>query len=158
MTGSDQNCPTKGAYFAMIFLLKKCVKLSDIFINPYFFIWVQYSFIKDYEELLFSLEPTVTQISTTLSLKISSSSKINCGHCWIQLNIPCPIIGQLDIHCPIIGQLDIYCKTSLVRRLQVQTLPDATPPAGKIHSFSKIAVTFEPIHTAILMPFNISNF
>ena len=26
-----------------------------------------------------------------------------------------------------------------------QTLPDATPPVGKIHQFSKIAVTFEPI-------------
>ena len=26
-----------------------------------------------------------------------------------------------------------------------QTLPDAAPPAGKIHPFSKIAVTFEPI-------------
>ena len=26
-----------------------------------------------------------------------------------------------------------------------QTLPDATPPVGKIHPFSKIAVTFEPI-------------
>ena len=26
-----------------------------------------------------------------------------------------------------------------------QTLPDATPPVGKIHRFSKIAVTFEPM-------------
>ena len=26
-----------------------------------------------------------------------------------------------------------------------QTLPDATPPVGKIHPFSKIAVNFEPI-------------
>ena len=26
-----------------------------------------------------------------------------------------------------------------------QTLPDATPPVGKIHPFSKIAVTFKPI-------------
>ena len=36
-------------------------------------------------------------------------------------------------------------KTSLLRRLQAQTLPDATPRVGKIHPFSKIAVTFEPI-------------
>ena len=28
-------------------------------------------------------------------------------------------------------------------RLQAQTLPDATPPIGKINTFSKIAVTFE---------------
>ena len=26
-----------------------------------------------------------------------------------------------------------------------QTLPDATPPVGKIHPFSKITVTFEPL-------------
>ena len=26
-----------------------------------------------------------------------------------------------------------------------QTLPDATPPEGKNHAFSKIAVTFKPI-------------
>ena len=26
-----------------------------------------------------------------------------------------------------------------------QTLPDAAPPVGKIHPFSKIAVTFKPI-------------
>ena len=36
-------------------------------------------------------------------------------------------------------------KTSLLRRLQAQTLPDATPPIDKIHPFSKMAVTFEPI-------------
>ena len=26
-----------------------------------------------------------------------------------------------------------------------QTLPNATPPLGKIHPFSKIAITFEPM-------------
>ena len=36
-------------------------------------------------------------------------------------------------------------KTSLLRRLQVQTLPDATPPIGQIHPFSKMAVPFEPL-------------
>ena len=35
-------------------------------------------------------------------------------------------------------------KTSLLRRLQAQTLPDEAPPMDKIHPFSKIAVTFEP--------------
>ena len=43
-------------------------------------------------------------------------------------------------------------KTSLLRRLQVQTLPDEAPPMGKIHQFSKNAVTFDPI-----MPFKILN-
>ena len=37
-----------------------------------------------------------------------------------------------------------WIKTSLLRRLQAQTLPDATPPIGKIHPFSNMAVTFEP--------------
>ena len=32
-----------------------------------------------------------------------------------------------------------------MRRLQTQTLPDEAPPMGKIHPFSKIAVTFEPV-------------
>ena len=36
-------------------------------------------------------------------------------------------------------------KTSLLRRLQEQTLPDATPPIGKINPFSKKVVTFEPL-------------
>ena len=36
-------------------------------------------------------------------------------------------------------------KTSLLRRLQAQTLPDEAPPIGKIHPFTKIAVTFEPL-------------
>ena len=36
-------------------------------------------------------------------------------------------------------------KTSLLRRLQAQTLPDAASPIGKVHPFSKIAVTLEPV-------------
>ena len=36
-------------------------------------------------------------------------------------------------------------ETSLLRRLQEQTLPNEAPPVGKIHSFSKIAETFEPV-------------
>ena len=36
-------------------------------------------------------------------------------------------------------------KTSLLRKLQTQTHPDEAPPMGKIHPFSKIAVTFEPV-------------
>ena len=34
---------------------------------------------------------------------------------------------------------------SVLRRLEVQTLPDATPPIGKIYPFTKMAVTFEPV-------------
>ena len=36
-------------------------------------------------------------------------------------------------------------ETSLLRRLQAQTLPDATPPIGSVDQFSKSAVTFELI-------------
>ena len=36
-------------------------------------------------------------------------------------------------------------ETSLLRRLQAQTLPNATQPVGKIHPFNKIAVNFDPI-------------
>ena len=36
-------------------------------------------------------------------------------------------------------------KTSLLRRMQAQTLPNATPPTGKINPFSKIAIPFEPV-------------
>ena len=35
-------------------------------------------------------------------------------------------------------------KTSLLRRLQAQTLPNDAPPTGKIHPFSKMAVTSKP--------------
>ena len=41
--------------------------------------------------------------------------------------------------------LIILLKTSPLRRLQEQTLLDATPPKGKIHPISIIAVTFEPM-------------
>ena len=33
-------------------------------------------------------------------------------------------------------------ETSLLRRLQAQTLPGATPPIGKIYPFTKIAIPF----------------
>jgi hypothetical protein len=39
----------------------------------------------------------------------------------------------------------VALKTSLLRRLQAQTLPNEAPPIGKIHPFSKMAVTFEPM-------------
>ena len=34
---------------------------------------------------------------------------------------------------------------SWLHRLQAQTLPDATPPIGKIPPFSKITKTLEPV-------------
>ena len=36
-------------------------------------------------------------------------------------------------------------EASLLRRLQTQTLPDEAPPIGKIHPFSNIAASFEPV-------------
>ena len=32
------------------------------------------------------------------------------------------------------------------KRLQAQTLPDATPPIGQIHPFRKMAIAFEPLN------------
>ena len=56
-----------------------------------------------------------------------------------------PNINTLYILYPCLKQHDSITKTSLLSRLQAQTLPDATPPIGKIHPFSKMDVTFEPL-------------
>ena len=47
--------------------------------------------------------------------------------------------------CRIIQQSMIKLGNKPAAKAAGKTLPDATPPVGKIHSFSKIAVTFEPI-------------
>ena len=39
----------------------------------------------------------------------------------------------------------LFPKNKPAAQAAEQTLPDATPPVGQIHIFSKIAVTFEPI-------------
>ena len=39
----------------------------------------------------------------------------------------------------------IMKQKSLLHRLQTQTLPDAASPIGKVHQFSKIALTLEPV-------------
>ena len=41
--------------------------------------------------------------------------------------------------------IDCNCKNKPAAQPAGQTLPYATPPVGKIHSFSKIVVSFEPI-------------
>ena len=45
-------------------------------------------------------------------------------------------------HSPEVGD---GLKTSRLRRLQVQALPNTTPPLGKINLFTKIAITFDPM-------------
>ena len=57
-------------------------------------------------------------------------------------NLPCKsqIKNQFHYWLKTYGN----AQTSLLRRLQTQTLPNATQPIGKIHPFSKIAVIFEP--------------
>ena len=54
--------------------------------------------------------------------------------CWIKINA--------DIKQGVFKHTQ---KTCLLRRMQAQTLPDATPPIGLFKLFSKIAVTFEPL-------------
>ena len=51
----------------------------------------------------------------------------------------------MDKQTKDVGQYFVDYKTSLLRRPQAQTLPDATPPIVKIHPFSKMAVAFEPL-------------
>ena len=47
--------------------------------------------------------------------------------------------------CNLISYKGLHNLTSLLRRLKAQTLPDATPPIGKMYPFTKMAVTFEPL-------------
>ena len=68
------------------------------------------------------------------------------------------VVGELDnnIHTDIWKEmkkafpskqkpLPTVVRTSLLRRLQAQTLHDATPPICKINPFRKMTVTFEPL-------------
>ena len=52
------------------------------------------------------------------------------------------MLAQYKSH---IGLSISHEKTSLLYRLQTQTLPDEAPPMGKIQPFSKIPITFEPV-------------
>ena len=52
------------------------------------------------------------------------------------------MLAQYKSH---IGLSISHEKTSLLYRLQTQTLPDEAPPMGKIRPFSKTALTFEPV-------------
>ena len=76
MTWSDQNCLTRGAYFATIFLLKKWFKFSDIYI-------------------FFMGGGTIRLVSRIMRSYCSGMRGLTIR----QLNIHCPIIRQLDIHC-----------------------------------------------------------
>ena len=51
-------------------------------------------------------------------------------------------LGQFGVYFLLGPELGLL-RRSLLHRLQTQTLPNATPPIGQIHSFSKMAVTFE---------------
>ena len=121
MTWSDQNCPTKGAYFAIIFLLKQGVKFSYIFINSYL-IYFGYNtaYIADYEELLFSLDQNVTQLNKTLSLKMSSRSKINCGHGGQLNTVEYAVSSHRKARHPLSNHLTVFIQLSDGWTAQVQ--------------------------------------
>ena len=53
------------------------------------------------------------------------------------------VILQQGEHMAKLAFLAKAMVTSLLRRLQAQTLPDGTPPIGKINPLRKMAVTFE---------------
>ena len=58
-----------------------------------------------------------------------------------------PGLIHIHAHTSVIKHTENFSlkfeQTSLLRRLQAQTLPDEAPPIGKIHSFSKMALTFK---------------
>ena len=62
-----------------------------------------------------------------------------------------PSVARAVLQTPLhsVKNVDICAgsvvQTSLLHMVQAQTLPDEAPQVGKIHPFSKIAVTFEPI-------------
>ena len=81
--------------------------------------------------------------------------------CFV-LQVKFKILGSSGHYCKnsaeigqVLMSLRVCIKTSLLCRLQVQILPNATPPRGKIHPFSKLAVTFEPIRRAMRIPMRI---
>ena len=120
MTRSDHNCPTKGAYFAMICLLKKCVKFCIIFINSNL-ILVGYNTVKLSESL-------------TYTFQLLDSWTWRCPT-FKQSNMHCTIIGQLDIHCPTIGKLDTHCWTirPLNMHCQIRQLDIYCPTIGQLN-------------------------
>ena len=68
----------------------------------------------------------------------------------LALSFRCPshhLAATTNIALAEVGELSKgnHRQTSLLHRLQAQTLPDAIPPIGQIHPFSKMVVTFEPL-------------
>ena len=59
---------------------------------------------------------------------------------WCTSGLDCLICKCMLSYC-----LTVSAISSLLRRMQAQTLPDAASPIGKVHTFSKIAVTLEPV-------------
>ena len=59
----------------------------------------------------------------------------------VQIIIP-PTLKYIMMHR---GITTINRETSLLRKLQGRPSPAEAPPISKIHPFSKIAITFEPL-------------
>ena len=57
----------------------------------------------------------------------------------------CVLLGQYTWDPQCFYRFQTPYKTSLLRRLQGRPSPAEAPPIGKIHPFSKMAVTFEPL-------------
>ena len=69
------------------------------------------------------------------------------GSVWSHLRFPTQSVATLFLQsAEFRGTMAIMLGiTSLLHRLQAQTLPDEAQPIGKIHPFSKIAITFKPV-------------
>ena len=66
-------------------------------------------------------------------------------HCGKTNNIHIKEFYHPLLLIPLPSLLLTLKKTSLMRRLQAQTLPDATPPLCEIPPITKMAVIFEPM-------------
>ena len=108
--------------------------------------------------LVFKTEIKFTPLSRC-NLQGRSSSQVESIKCilswsWFRSSPQVQQLGGMNVQLTVNGSQGLPRHpfdnnkseiTSLLRRLQAQTLPNEAPPVGKIHQFSKIAVTFEPV-------------
>ena len=97
------------------------------------------SYVFQYLIVCQSLEKGEDDLKPSSVTVMRTSNQANIKHIHIF-----PIFSLTGrIGTSVVRQL--FIKTSLPRRLQVRTLPNATPPIGNINPVSKIGVTVEPM-------------
>ena len=68
-------------------------------------------------------------------------------------HVQCQYPAQCSLHIEARADIRIFLenlkKKNIAAKAAGQTLPDATPPLGKIPPFTQMAVTFEPMHYGV---------